>query len=483
MDEDTIAAIATAPGEGGIAVIRISGPSAPSIAASVFRPKFGGDVALFAGYTVHYGVITDICRAAAVDDALLTVFRAPRSYTGEDICEIACHGGSATTGAVLDLVLRAGARIALPGEFTQRAFLNGRMDLAQAEAVADLVRARTESARKLARRQLDGDVSRAAAAIRSDLIGIVAAIEVTIDFSDEVGDLHYPEIRDRLNRAMLDIIRLLNSAGRGRILREGLSVAIVGRPNVGKSTLLNAMLRSERAIVTPIPGTTRDTIEESVAIRGLPVVLTDTAGIRETDDAVERIGVERAKEVISTSDIALLVLDAADGITPDDISSAHLIREARETSACEGESNNCIIVWNKRDLVEPRVLDRLVLEAPSHLGLEGKHTLSVSAANRAGIEQLEEALVAPYLSNVDAESPSSADPIESVVVSNARHAQALEDARVNLTHAVQSAHDEMPGDFIALDVRGALDALGQITGETVTDDIIHRIFKDFCVGK
>ncbi len=328
MHEDTIAAIATAQGDGGIAVIRISGAAAASVASTVFMPRSYDDVTRYAGYSVHYGVVTDRVLGATVDDALLTVFRAPRSYTGEDVCEIACHGGSATTRIVLDLVLKAGARIALPGEFTQRAFLNGRMDLAQAEAVADLVRARTESARRLARRQLDGDVSRAAAAIREDLIGIVAAIEVTIDFSDEVGDLDYSEINDRLNKTMIDVDRLLNTAGKGKILRDGLSVAIVGRPNVGKSTLLNAMLRSERAIVTPIPGTTRDTIEESVAIRGIPVLLTDTAGIRETDDPVERIGVERAKGAIANSDLSLLVLDASIGITLDDILSAHLIRDA-----------------------------------------------------------------------------------------------------------------------------------------------------------
>ncbi len=488
MHEDTIAAIATARGEGGIAVIRISGPSAASVAASVFRPRSKSEVKQYAGYSVHYGMITDSAQGAIVDDALLTVFRAPRSYTGEDVCEIACHGGSASTGIILELVLKAGARIALPGEFTQRAFLNGRMDLAQAEAVSDLVKARTESARRLARRQLDGDVSRAAASIREDLVGIVAAIEVTIDFSDEVGDLNYAEINERLDNTIVDIDRLRNTRGKGKILRDGLNVAIVGRPNVGKSTLLNAMLRSERAIVTPIPGTTRDTIEESVAIRGIPVLLTDTAGIRETDDAVERIGVERAKAVIANADLSLMVLDASNGVCPDDVLAAQLVRNAWDNDALTSGVRNyglnrCIVIWNKCDLVDQQELERLSQVTP--LGFEPGllPVMRVSAATNTGIEELEEAVIAPYACNSDEGSFSNADPIASVVVSNARHSQALDAARESLIHAVQSARSAMPGDFIALDVRGALDALGHITGETVTEDIIHRVFKDFCVGK
>jgi len=486
MDVDTIAAVATAPGEGGIAVVRISGRNAATIAGDVFRPRFGGDVSGFAGYTVHYGKITERNRGAAfngadIDDALLTMFRAPRSYTGEDVCEIACHGGSATTHIVLDLILKAGARLALPGEFTQRAFLNGRIDLAQAEAVADLVRARTESARRMARRQLEGDVSRAAALVRDELVGIVAAIEVTIDFSDEVGDLDYPSLIERLSRATHDMDRLLSSADTGRVMRDGLNVAIVGRPNVGKSTLLNTMLRTNRAIVSSVPGTTRDTIQESIAIRGIPVVLTDTAGIRETEDAVERIGVERAKETVLSSDIMLLVVDASAGITSDDLLTARLIREVCGLEEnCDGAAK-CIVVWNKRDLVDEGTMEILMGDSASRLRLD--RTVAVSAASKAGVEQLEEAIVAPYLTRMGGCRTSGADPISSVVVSNVRHVNALEEARACLTHAQQSALSGMPGDFIAIDVRGALDALGQITGETVSEDIIHRIFKEFCVGK
>lgn len=473
MHEDTIAAIATASGDGGIAVIRISGPDSAAIAASIFRPRSGGEVARFTGYTVHYGVITDRERGATIDDALLTVFRAPRSYTGEDVCEIAYHGGSATSRIVLDLVLQAGGRIALPGEFTQRAFLNGRMDLAQAEAVADLIRARTESARKLARRQLEGDVSHAAAAIREDLIGIVAAIEVTIDFSDEVGELDHADIRSRIDLALDDILRLLSSADRGRILREGLQVAIIGRPNAGKSSLLNAMLRSDRAIVTPHPGTTRDTIEESVSICGMSVVLMDTAGLRDTvDSAAERIGVERTIEAAKRADLALYVLDAFDGVTSEDIA---LVQHALE-------ADDCIVVCNKRDLVDEMTVKRLLSDSRKGLGLEASRVIAVSAVTTEGIDRLEQMLVEPII-GAGAGELSSTEPAASVVVSSARHVSALEAARASLVHAGQSALDEMPGDFIALDVRGALDALGQITGETVTEDIIHRIFADFCVGK
>src|SRR5579871_5477879 len=260
--EDTIAAVATPPGEGGIAIVRVSGPEARAVAGRLFRPQRGGDPRAFPGYSVHYGLFVDPQSNEAADDGLLLMFHAPHSYTGEDMVELSCHGGRTATAAVLRLALQAGARPAEPGEFTQRAFLNGRLDLAQAEAVADVIRARTEAARRLARRQLEGALSQAVAALKDELTGILAAIEVTIDFSDEVGELDYAALEARIADVAASLDRLLATAGRGRILREGLRVAIVGRPNVGKSSLLNALLRAERAIVTPIAGTTRDTVEE-----------------------------------------------------------------------------------------------------------------------------------------------------------------------------------------------------------------------------
>ncbi len=307
---DTIAAVATPPGEGGIAVIRVSGQDALAVAGRVFRSRNAGDVALWAGYTVRYGQFVEAENGNVVDDGLLTVFRAPHSYTGEDTVELSCHGGRVTTARILQLTLQAGARLAEPGEFTQRAFVNGRMDLAQAEAVADVIRARTDAAQRVARQQLDGALSQAVIQLKDELIGIVAAIEVTIDYSDEVGELDHATILPRIEAVQRGLAQLLQTAERGRILREGLRAAIVGRPNVGKSSLLNALLRQERAIVTPIAGTTRDLVEESANIGGVPVVFVDTAGIRATDDVVERIGVERARRAIAEADTILFVVDA-----------------------------------------------------------------------------------------------------------------------------------------------------------------------------
>ncbi len=465
---DTIAAVATPPGEGGIAVVRISGADALRVAARVFRAQTGGSVEEQAGYRVRYGRFVDAATGEAADDGLLTTFRAPHSYTGENSAELSCHGGRATTARVLQLVLAAGARLAEPGEFTQRAFLNGKLDLAQAEAVADVIRARTEAARRQARRQLEGALSHVVREMRDELIGILAAIEVTIDFSEEVGELDYAPLETRLRAVWTEVLRLLHTTGRGRILREGLQVAIVGRPNVGKSSLLNALLRSDRAIVTPIAGTTRDTLEETATLSGLPVVLTDTAGIRETDDVVERMGVQRAQDAAVSADVSLLVLDATVGVTAEDRATA--------TQLSALDSAPLFVVLNKCDAIESRLLPELRKQAEDAFGVDASRAVAVSAQTGAGLETLEAELVRPYLS-------SETDVAESVVVTAARHALALETARAALSHALQTTRDLLPGDFIAIDVRGALDALGEITGETVTDEIIHRIFHDFCVGK
>ena len=463
---ETIAAIATPPGEGGIAIVRVTGPEARTIAAQIFRPQSGRDPAAFPGYSVHYGRFAEPGSREIADDGLLTLFRAPHSYTGEDAIELSCHGGRITAERVLNLTLAAGARLALPGEFTQRAFLNGRIDLAQAEAVADLIRAKTGAAQRLARRQLDGAVSQAMAAMRDELIGILAAIEVTIDFSEEVGELDYDALLPRLQNLRRETETLLATAEQGRILREGLRVIIAGRPNVGKSSLLNALLRAERAIVTPIAGTTRDLVEETANIGGLPVVLTDTAGLRETNDPVERIGVLRAEEAASLADAILLVLDAAAGLTPEDSTIAARLAKQSEI--------RCIWVWNKCDTLAIEQAAALSLQTGS-LPFAPAAIVQVSAQTGAGLDALEAVLVQV----AGGENGGS----DSVIVSNARHRQALETAHRSLREAEQTAAQRLPGDFIAIDVRGALDAIGQITGETVTEDIIHRIFRDFCVGK
>jgi tRNA modification GTPase len=483
--EDTIAAVATPPGEGGIAVVRVSGPEARTIAARIFRPQKGGDPARFLGYSVHYGTYVEETTGEIADDGLLTVFLAPHSYTGEDTVELSCHGGRMTTARVLQLTLNAGARLAEPGEFTQRAFLNGRLDLAQAEAVAEVIRARTESARRLARRQLEGALSQAVGRLKDELIGILAAIEVTIDFSDEVGELEYGPLEQRLWAVREGVETLLQTADRGRILREGLRIAIVGRPNVGKSSLLNALLRAERAIVTPIAGTTRDLVEESAHLADLPVVLVDTAGIRDTEDLVERIGVERAQSAAENSDVILLVLDATTGVTEEDRTVAEQVQ-----SPLSRDTSRLLIVINKRDAVSESEARAVLERARKKFALPVNAFLLVSAQTGEGLEALEAAIAAwaygpasPAAAAPCASSASAQADVEPVLVSSVRHRQALEEAYRSLREAERTAAQRLPGDFIAIDTRGALDALGLITGETVTEDIIHRIFHDFCVGK
>ena len=463
---EAIAAIATPPGEGGIAVIRVSGAGVRKIAAQIFRPARPGSPLDYSGYSVHYGQFIEPETGDIADDGLLTVFRAPHSYTGEDTLELSCHGGRTTTQRVLHLAVRAGARLAEPGEFTRRAFLNGRLDLAQAEAVCDLIRARTDAAQRMARRQLDGTLSRAMADLREELVGILAAIEVTIDFSEEVGDLDYDALLPRIQSVRQSVEGLLASAERGRILREGLRVAIVGRPNVGKSSLLNALLGTERAIVTPIAGTTRDLVEEGLNLSGVPVVLTDTAGLRDTDDAVEKIGVQKARETAANADVTLLVLDATAGFMPEDAAVA--------AQLATGESAAILTVWNKCDALKTSG-GNLFEALPETLQKLGA-ALRISALTGAGLPEL----AARILQSGAGEMSASPD---SVVVSNVRHRTALEAAQRSLIEAEGTATARLPGDFVAIDVRGALDAIGQITGETVTEDIIHRIFHDFCVGK
>ncbi len=478
MLNDTITAIATPSGSGGISVLRISGPSSVAIASLVFRPISCEDLAQSRGYRVYYGHVVQPHFDGKgdpvgkpfeiIDDALLTVFRAPRSYTGEDVCEVSVHGGQTTARSVLNIIVLAGARLAEPGEFTKRAFMNGRLDLAQAEAVSEVIKSRTDAARRMARRQLEGALSRKVAAIRDDLIGITAAIEVTIDFSDDVGELDHEEILARLEIVRKEIVLIKDCADRGRALREGVTATIVGRPNTGKSSLMNALLRSDRAIVTAIAGTTRDTIEESFVIEGVPFVITDTAGVRETADPIERIGVERTRSAAAVSDIALLVLDLAAGFTVED----EAVLEFASGSA------RSIVVWNKVDIVANATETLLGRNAQLPAQLRVFPSISVSALTGSGILSLEAIMAEPYV-QADGMQEEAASPI----LSQARHVQAIDAAVTSLEHALTSARRKMPGDFITLDIRGALDSLGLITGETVTDDIIDRIFRDFCVGK
>jgi tRNA modification GTPase len=488
--DDTITAIATPPGEGGIGIVRVSGPAAFPIAGRLFyrgRGRGGErargredradtghapthdsrltthDSSCPAPNTFHYGHIVDPHTGESVDDALLLLFRAPHSYTGEDVVEFSCHGGPVTPGRVLALVLREGARMAEPGEFTQRAFLNGRMDLAQAEAVCDQIRAKTEAAQRVALRQREGRLSRQVARLKQDLVGALAAVEVTIDFSEEVGDLDYTAIRERIAGIRAGVEALAATAERGRVYREGIRLAIVGRPNVGKSSLLNALLRENRAIVTHIPGTTRDIIEETANVKGIPLVAMDMAGLRETEDAVERIGVERAREAIETASLLLFVLDAGAGWTDEDAAIAEQTAGRRA-------------VWtlNKTDLVSKERAEQLAASLQARAG--DAPVVPVSAATGAELPALEEAIAGAILGG-------RTDAGEGAVVSNVRHLRALESACDSLREAEATTAAGLPPDFISIDLRGALDALGRITGETATEEIIHRIFRDFCIGK
>lgn len=454
--DDTICALATPPGRGGLGVIRLSGLRAFMIAdAATRRPK---DVSCgqHSGHSLHRAWVVEET-GEAIDDVLLAIFHAPRSYTGEDVVEISGHGGPVPLRRILARLLELGARLAEPGEFTLRAFLNGKMDLAQAEAVGDTIAAQTEAAHRLAQRQGEGRLSAAVGLIRERLLGVLARIEAAIDFPEDVGELDTRFCQNELCVADGESAHLLATAERGILTREGLRLALIGRPNVGKSSLLNALLRTPRAIVTPIPGTTRDVIEETLNLRGIPLRVMDTAGLRETDDAVEQIGVARTRESLASADLVLLVLDAAAGETAEDAALR-----------VELMGRPHLIVWNKWDLVT---------DSPSPLNPEGI-TIAVSAATGWNLDVLENAIAERVLAGL----PPPADA-HAAVVTHARHRQALEMTRACLSDALTTLHAALPADFLAIDVQAALSALGQITGQTAPEDVISEIFARFCIGK
>ena len=449
--DDTICALATPSGTGGIGVIRISGPEAFVVADRISARRGSKKCSDSAGHTLHRADIIE-ASGEVIDDVLLAVFHAPRSYTGEDVVEISAHGGLVPLRRIIARLLECGARLARPGEFTQRAFLNGKMDLAQAEAVGDIIAAQTEQAHRQARRQSAGHLSRAVTDVRAIVLGVLAQIEASIDFPEDVGELDTDLCLRELAEAQSRIETLLATADRGILQREGAKVVLAGRPNVGKSSLLNALLKIDRAIVTPVPGTTRDVIEETLNLRGIPLRLSDTAGLRETTDEVERIGVARTRENLADADLVVLVLDAASGETPEDV-------ELR----AELTGYAPLIVWNKWDLLPPG--QSLPMDE-----------IAVSAATRWNLPALEEALASRILGD-------SALSSDGAAVSHARHKYALESARAHLQDAIQTLEADLPADFVSIDVRGALEALGLVTGETATEDILAEIFSKFCIGK
>ncbi len=456
--EDTIVAVSTPPGRGGIGIVRLSGPRAVTVAASVFRPaNTARDPLTQRSFTTCFGHVFD--GEHVIDEAILTVMRAPHTYTTQDVAEINCHGGIAPVRRTLELCLHAGARVADPGEFTMRAYYYGRIDLAQAEAVADIVNATTEAGRQAAVAQLGGALSGRIDQFRQRIIDLLVEVEASIDFVDQDIELvESAEVAARTRAVIADIDELLSTAQRGRVLREGLRVTIAGRPNVGKSSLLNALLRANRAIVTEVPGTTRDVIEDLLTIGGLPVLLSDTAGVRDTDSPVEAEGVLRSRQAMATADMVLLVIDSSEPLAEED---------RQLLAALDGRPH--VVVMNKEDL--PTLVD-----AGEVAQLTSADTVWVSAREGTHIQELEEAVSAAVWQG-------EAGAAEHVILTNARHQQALEHSREGLVRAAEGAAEGRYIEFVAADLHDALAALDDILGKTPAEDIINRIFEQFCIGK
>jgi tRNA modification GTPase len=454
-EQDTICGVSTPAGEGGIGIIRISGERAVEIASSIFRKQNGKSLSEAASHTLHYGHVVSPDGNEIIDEALVSVMRAPATYTREDVVEINCHGGMLPLARTLALAVSRGARQSEPGEFTKRAFLNGRIDLSQAEAVMDVIRSRTEFAHKAANEQLLGHLSSEVQDLRNSLLSIAASVEAAVDFPEEDIELDSGQpLRDRVSQVLLGIDAMLSSVAAGRILREGFGTAIVGSPNVGKSSLLNALLRSNRAIVTDIPGTTRDVLEEYLNIQGVPVKILDTAGIRHAHDVVEQEGVRRSLAAVRDADIVLVVLDGSRGINDED---RRVLKEIAEKPA--------IAVINKSDL--PRVMAAVALP---------EIQVSVSCRSGQGLDELRAAIASAAMSGTRAVQ-------EHGWAINQRHRTALEQAKESLNKVLESDAARLSPEFIALDLRVALDSLGLVIGATYTDDILNRIFDDFCIGK
>ncbi len=465
MIEDTIAAVATPPGDGGIGIIRISGDKSLEILKSVFRSAKGTDPESRPRELV-YGHVFDAEKNMDIDEVLAVFFPAPHTYTAEDVVEINCHGGFVPLQKTLDLIIRSGARPAEPGEFTKRAFLNGRIDLAQAEAVIDVIDAKTESAGEAAMLQLRGRFSDEISAIRNKIIDILVDIDVNIDYPDEdIEELQFSKLIDNLTDVGNMISELSASSRAGRIIKDGLNVAIVGKPNVGKSSLMNRLLRESRAIVTSIPGTTRDTIEEFINIRGIPVKLTDTAGIRETDDIIEKIGIDKSKQSLESADLTVMMLDMSEGITKDDIE----IRSSLEVS-------KTLILFNKSD----RSVSVSENDMKEFAG--GAVYLVTSMNDTKSVAAIEDAI---YKTFTDTLTPSegSKRAAKSTVVTNARHKAMLERAGKAIEDALSAANIHTEPEIIEIDVREAYEELGFIIGDSVQDDVINEVFSRFCLGK
>ena len=453
LTDRTIAAVATPQGTGGISVIRISGTDAVAIADKVFSGKSLSDVP---SHTIHYGFIKN-ANGESVDEVLVSVMRAPKTFTREDTVEISCHGGTVTTHAVLKCIIEAGAYMAEPGEFTKRAFLNGRIDLSQAEAVIDIINAKNELSQRNAMSQLGGALSKEIKVVRDTLVHLCAQMQVIIDYPDEdLEDVTEDDIKNVCCDCAGRVSRLIETSDNGRMMRDGIRTAIVGKPNVGKSSILNCLAQDERAIVTDIAGTTRDVIEESVTIKGIPLILSDTAGIRETDDVVEKIGVTKSRQYLDSADLVIVVIDSAAGMDKEDMQVLDATKDKTR-----------IILLNKSDLSVNVKADRFD---------EKDTVIEISAKTGDGTDKLADAI----------EKLCKLDAIESEngrIITNMRHKTALIGARDALIRVADALEMGMPCDIVSIDIAQAMDSLGEITGETVSESVVADIFHNFCVGK
>ncbi|WP_437131172.1 tRNA uridine-5-carboxymethylaminomethyl(34) synthesis GTPase MnmE [Peptostreptococcus russellii] len=456
--DDTIAAIATAPGEGGIGIIRLSGSNALDIANKMFKPLYRDSIGDYAVRTLIYGNIYD--EGVVLDEVLLAYMKGPHSYTAEDVVEINCHGGFISVRKILELALKSGARMAEAGEFTKRAFLNGRIDLSQAEAVIDIINAKTDKSHELAQSQLEGSLSKKIKNLREMLTAVLAQVEVAIDYPEEdIEFITYKELIEKTEAIQREVVQMYKTADTGKILREGLQTAILGKPNVGKSSLMNSILGENRAIVTDIPGTTRDIIEEFVNIKGIALKIVDTAGIRDTDDVVEKIGVEKSRKHLKNSDLTLVVLDNSREIDQEDIDILESV-----------DRSKTLVILNKIDLESKLDLD-IVKKYVDEINI-----INISALKNEGLDLLHDRIEDMVFSG---EISNSGD----VMITNSRHKDAIYKAMKAIEDAISSLNDEMSYDFIEVDLKDAWDALGYINGDTISEDLLDTIFSNFCIGK
>jgi len=457
--QDTIAALVTAVGESSVGIIRISGPQAVSIAAQIYKGK--SNIAEAATHTIHYGHVYDRRQNRALDEALFLLMRGPRSFTGEDVVEVQCHGGMVVLRQTLQLILSCGARLAEPGEYSKRAFLNGRLDLAQAESIMDLVQAKTERGVDLALAQLEGTLSAMVHQLRADLLELIAFIQADIDYpDDDIERLTAQQFTERVSALQKQISTVLQNAQKGQMIRDGLRVVIAGKPNVGKSSLLNALSGQERAIVTDIPGTTRDVIEVYISLNGIPLKLVDTAGIRQTDNVVEQIGVDRAQQFMQNADLVLYMLDGGQGLTAQD-----------DAMMAQLGDKPVIYLLNKSDL---GISDTVRQQLTSAIG--DAPLLEISARQQEGLDQLEQTISQLFFSG-------TLEVTDSILVTNTRHIQILEESASHLDGFLQGLALGLSVDFLVIDLQNAWEKLGKITGETVEDDLLDQIFSKFCLGK